>query len=146
MENITYEDFKKLDMRIGWIRFVEPVEGTDRLLRFEIDFGKASAACTDIDNEEVQDETVCDTDTQEFPFGRQEYAGRDVRQIVSGIRESFPAYEALVGKKALYIVNLEPRKIRGVESHGMLMAVDGIDDQPVFLIPEGTVHAGSQVR
>ena len=39
MEYINYDDFKKLEMRIGWIRFVEPVEGADKLLRFEIDFG-----------------------------------------------------------------------------------------------------------
>jgi methionyl-tRNA synthetase len=128
MENINYDDFKKLEMRIGWIRFVEPVDGTDKLLRFEIDFGE-------------KDDTQ-----EEIPFDKEEYRGRDVRQIVSGIREFFPKYKALEGKKALYVVNLEPREIRGVMSYGMLMAVDGLDGQPVFLVPEGTVDAGSKVR
>ena len=129
MDTISYDDFKKLDMRIGWIRFVEPVEGTDKLLRFEIDFGEKEMG-----------------DNETAPFEKEEYRGRDVRQIVSGIREYFPAYKALEGKKALYVVNLEPREIRGVMSHGMLMAVDGIDGKPIFLIPEGVVSAGSKVR
>ncbi len=155
MENITYDDFKKLDMRIGWIRFVEPIEGTDKLLRFEIDFGElplvCSGDCEPVDCPHENDED-CDCEvncTCEYPepaFGKEEYRGRDVRQIVSGIREYFPQYKALEGKKALYVVNLEPRKIRGVMSHGMLMAVDGLDGNPVFLIPEGVVEAGSPVR
>ena len=155
MENITYDDFKKLEMRIGWIRFVEPVEGTDKLLRFEIDFGElpivCKGECTPIDCTHNDDETCdceanCECDFDEPAFGKAEYTGRDVRQIVSGVREFFPQYKALEGKKALYVVNLEPRKIRGVISHGMLMAVDGLDRSPIFLVPEGTVHAGSQVR
>ncbi len=151
MDYINYDDFKKLDMRIGWIRFVEPVEGTDKLLRFEIDFGELAKEETDLslDKEETleTEETETKSETEDaLPFGKEEYSGRDVRQIVSGIREFFPKYEALVGKKALYVVNLEPRKIRGVESHGMLMAVDGLEGQPVFLTPEGTVEAGSAVR
>ena len=68
------------------------------------------------------------------------------RQIVSGIREFFPEYETLIGKQVLYIVNLEPRIIRGVESQGMLMAVDGKDGKPVFLTPEFEVAPGARVR
>lgn len=126
MEYVSYEDFKKLDMRIGWIRHVEAIEGADKLLRFEIDFGEQ--------------------ESEDLPFGKEEYQGRDVRQIVSGLREAFPDFINLVGKRALYVVNLEPRTIRGVESHGMLMAVDGLHDEPIFLIPEGVVAAGSAVR
>lgn len=142
MENINYEDFRKLEMRIGWIRFVEPVEGTDKLLRFEIDFGEQKVNCEGVC--ELDDDCVCDV--SEPLFCKEEYRDRDVRQIVSGIREFFPKYKALIGKKALYVVNLEPREIRGVMSHGMLMAVDGLDGAPVFLTAEGTVEAGSQVR
>ena len=111
MEYASYEEFKKMDMRVGTIRTVEPVEGADKLLRFEIDFGEP-----------------------------------ELRQIVSGIREFFPKYAQLVGKQALYIVNLEPRTIRGVESRGMLMAVDGPDGTPVFLSPEHEVASGARVR
>ncbi len=108
---LTYEEFKKLDARVGHIKKVEPIEGADKLLRFEIDFSE----------------------------------GED-RQIVSGIREYFPEYEQLVGKKALYVLNLAPREIKGVVSYGMLMAVDGMDGKPVFLVPEGEVNPGSKVR
>ena len=111
MEYITYEDFKKMDIRVGTISAVEPVEGTDKLLKCQVRFGE-----------------------------------EDVRQIVSGIREYYPEFEALVGKQVLYIVNLEPRTIRGVESQGMLMAVDGKDGKPVFLTPEVEVFHGAKVR
>ena len=126
MEYIQYEDFKKMDMRIGLIRFVEEIEGADKLLRFEIDFGLK--------------------ESEELPFAKEEYRNRDVRQIVSGIKEYFPDFTSLVGKKALYILNLEPRKIRGVMSHGMLMAVDGVDGKPVFLVPDAEVFPGAKVR
>lgn len=108
---LTYDEFKKLDARVGQIMKVEPVEDADKLLRFEIDFGEG-----------------------------------EPRQIVSGIREFFPDYESLVGKQALYVLNLEPREIKGITSFGMLMAVDGVDGNPVFLTPENPVHPGSRVR
>ena len=131
MEYVSYDEFKKMDMRIGTIRAVEPVEGTDKLLKCQIDFGET---------EEVQLEE-----------GVGEISANPVqksvlRQIVSGIREYFPEYEKLVGKQVLYIVNLEPRTIRGIESHGMLMAVDGKDGKPVFLTPEDEVNPGAKVR
>ncbi len=138
MKHITYDDFKKLQMQLGTVRFVEPVEGTDKLLRFELDFGEALVA------EPEEDEEA--TEEVELPFGKEEYVGRDVRQIVSGIREFYPEYEQLVGKQLLYVTNLEPREIRGVMSNGMLMAVDGVDGNPVFLIPENPVDPGSKVR
>jgi len=127
MNYVSYDDFKKMDMRLGHIRFVETIEGTDKLLRFEIDFGE-------------------NKDQESLPFGKEEYVNRDVRQIVSGVREFFPEYEQLVGTYGLYILNLEPREIRGVMSHGMLMAVDGIDGKPVFLGPQSEVEPGAKVR
>ena len=108
---VSYDEFKKLDIRIGTIREVTPVENTDKLLKCMIDFGDP-----------------------------------ELRQIVSGIHEFYPEYEKLVGKQVLYIVNLEPRMIKGVVSNGMLMAVDGSDGRPVFLTPETPVNAGSKVR
>ncbi|MCI5050799.1 MAG: hypothetical protein MRY57_00635 [Candidatus Pacebacteria bacterium] len=136
MNYVTYDEFKKMDMRLGHIKFVEPVEGTDKLLRFEIDFGPLETTAEDKENIEGV----------ELPFGKEEYTGRDVRQIVSGIREFWPEYKELEGKYGLYVLNLEPREIRGVMSHGMLMAVDGKDGNPVFLGPQGEVEAGASVR
>ena len=111
MEYISYDAFKKMDIRIGTIKSIEPILDTDKLLKCMVDTGDA-----------------------------------DLRQIISGIREFYPDYAALVGKQVLYIVNLEPRMIRGLESQGMLMAVDSPDGKPVFLVPEHVVHAGSKVR
>lgn len=68
------------------------------------------------------------------------------RQILSAIREWYPQPEKLVGKLMLFVVNLEPRTIRGLQSNGMLMAVDGIDGAPVFLVPERAVNPGARVR
>ncbi len=157
MKYVTYEQFNDMDMRVGLIRFVEPVEGTDKLLRFEIDFGEITRP---EDHEPCPISCDCDTECKdgdclqscacdgpsEPTFGKEEYTGRDVRQIVSGIREYWPEYEELVGNYGLYILNLKPRKIRGVMSHGMLMAVDGVDGNPVFLGPQGEISPGSQVR
>lgn len=67
------------------------------------------------------------------------------RQILSGIKQWY-APEDLVGKKMLFVVNLLPRQMMGLESHGMLMAVDGTDGAPVFLVPEKEVAPGAKVR
>jgi len=117
MEYVTYEEFKKMDMRIGTIKEVEPVPDTDKLLRCQIDFN------------EVDEE-----------------GNKKLRQIISGIHGYYPDYEKLIGKQVLYIINLEPRKIKGVESNGMLMAIDGKDGSPVFLVPEAEVNPGSSVH
>jgi methionyl-tRNA synthetase len=116
-EYVSYEEFKKMDIRVGTIREVEPVPETDKLLRCQIDFN-------DVDEE----------------------GNIKLRQIISGIHEYYPDPQVLIGKQVLYIVNLEPRKIKGFESNGMLMAVDGLDGKPVFLVPEVEVGVGSKVR
>ncbi len=108
---VSYDEFKKMDIRVGTIREIHPIEGADKLLKCLIDFGEG-----------------------------------EPRQILSGIREFFPEFEKLVGKQVLYIINLEPRIIRGLQSNGMLMAVDGMDGKPVFLTPEVPVAPGAKVR
>ncbi len=117
MTYINYEDFKKMDIRVGTIREVSPVPDTDKLLICQVDFN------------EVDD-----------------LGNKKLRQIISGIHEFYPDYKKLINKQVLYIVNLEPRTIKGYQSQGMLMAVDGIDGSPIFLIPEKDVNSGSVVR
>ncbi|MCB9810429.1 methionine--tRNA ligase [Candidatus Nomurabacteria bacterium] len=107
--SITYEDFAKLDIKIGTIKSVEVVDGADRLLKLEVDIG---------------DET---------------------RQIVSGIREYFEDIQSLVGKQCPFLVNLEPRTIKGLESQGMILAVGG-EDVFALLHPSGEVPAGSLIQ
>jgi len=125
MDYVKYEDFKKMDMRVGTIREVEPVPETDKLLKCLVDFNPSVASGEAL------------TDEENKPA---------LTQIVSGIHEYYPDPSVLVGKQVLYIVNLEPRIIKGVESNGMLMAIDGLDGKPVFLVPEVEVGAGARVR
>lgn len=108
MDTVTFEEFKKVEIRIGKILSAEKVENADKLLKLQIDFG----------------------------------AEIGERQIVSGIAEHYQP-EDLVGKKLPFIVNLEPRKFRGVESQGMLMAVAG--EKPVLLFPAEDVKEGSEI-
>jgi methionyl-tRNA synthetase len=123
MEYVTYDEFKKMDIRVGTIRHVEEIVGADKLLKFLIQF-----------TEELKTEDFTLSDGTAVP----------VRQILSGIREYYPDYTSLIGKQVLYIVNLEPRTIRGLQSNGMLLAVG--EGAPVFLIPETPVDPGSAVR
>lgn len=67
------------------------------------------------------------------------------RQILSGIRAWYSP-EELVGKQMLFVINLAPRTMMGLESQGMLMAVDGLDGAPVFLVSEKETAPGARVR
>ncbi len=67
------------------------------------------------------------------------------RQIMSGIAEYFPDPSVLVGREMPFVTNLEPRKLRGYESQGMIMAIDA-GEKIVLLHPETEVPAGSKVR
>jgi len=69
----------------------------------------------------------------------------DERDLLSAIAEWYTP-EELTGKKIVVITNLAPRKMRGVVSQGMLLAVDGPDGRPVLVTPESVVPAGAKVR
>ncbi|MCA9353812.1 methionine--tRNA ligase subunit beta [Candidatus Nomurabacteria bacterium] len=116
---ISIDDFKKIEIKVGEILSAEAVEDADKLYKFMVDLGLKPSA---------------DGSTEE----------KDIRQILSAIREYFPSPEELVGKKLLFVTNLEPRKIRGLESNGMLFAVG--DEKPVFVVPEVDVPNGSKAR
>ena len=107
-ETIEFEDFTKLDIRIGTILEAEKVAKTKKLLKLKVD------------------------------------VGIDTRTIVSGIAESF-APEDIIGQQVSVLVNLAPRKIRGVESQGMILMTDTPDGKLAFMEPEKTVKNGQQV-
>ncbi len=71
-------------------------------------------------------------------------SGLDRRTVVSGIAEYFEP-EALVGKKVLLLANLEPRKIKGIESHGMLLMAENNEGALTFVIPEERFENGSPI-
>ena len=107
---ISYDDFAKLEIKIGTIISVEIVESADRLLKLMVDVGEATP-----------------------------------RQIISGIREFYPDPKVLVGKQSSFLVNLETRVIKGLESQGMILA-GGTDDVFTMLQPSITVAAGTPIR
>jgi methionyl-tRNA synthetase len=106
--HVTFDEFKKMDIRIGTVRTAVIVPDADKLLQLEVDFGE------------------------------------DKRQIVSGIREYFDDPQDIVGKQFPFILNLEPRTIKGIESQGMLIAVGG-GGSFTALIPETEVPSGTKV-
>lgn len=114
---ITYEDFAKLDIRIGIIRTAEVVEGADKLFRLTVDFAESG-----------------------------EDGVGTVRQIVSGIRPYFEGPEALVGRSCPFLVNLEPRTIRGIESQGMILAASTPDGGFALLQPHADVPPGTKIK
>lgn len=108
-ETVSYDDFAKLDIRVGTIVAAERVPGTDKLIVCKVDFGDS--------------------------FGEQ--------TIVSGIAAWYEPAD-LIGKQCPYIVNLEPRSIRGIESAGMLLAPSS-GGSAVLLHPRDEVEPGAAV-
>ena len=109
-ELISYDDFAKMDIRIGTILEAEKMPKADKLLILKID------------------------------------TGIDQRTIVSGIAQSF-APEEIIGKKVTVLVNLAPRKLRGVESQGMILMVENSEGKYTFINPdtEGIAN-GTEVK
>ncbi len=105
---ITFDDFKKLEIRIGKIVSAERVQGTEKLLILEIDLGK------------------------------------ERRKLIAGIAENYTP-DQITGKEIPVLMNLEPKKIRGIESQGMILAVD-VEGKPILLHPEREVPPGSLIR
>lgn len=106
---IPFDDFAKIDIRVGTIERVEDIKGSKNLVRLIVDFG----------------------DHQ--------------RKILAGIKgERKDPYE-IEGKQTLFVINLEPRKMMGEVSEGMLFDIGYTDNiTPVLAIPEKPVPNGSR--
>ena len=105
---IVYDDFAKLDLRVGTITAAEKVEKADKLLKLSVDMGT------------------------------------ETRTIVSGIALHF-APEAIVGKQVVVVANLAPRKMRGIESQGMILMAEDAAGALHFVRPETIVNPGAAV-
>ncbi len=108
-ESIVYNDFGKLDIRVGTVLECEKVPKADKLLRFLLD------------------------------------DGLNKRTILSGIAAYYPNPEELVGKQVCFIANLEPRKLRGIMSEGMILSAENADGSLSLIEPSVDVKPGSQV-
>ena len=98
-ETINFDDFTKLDIRIGTILEAEKIPKTKKLLKLKVD------------------------------------VGIDTRTIVSGIAESFDPND-IIGQRVTVLVNLAPRKLRGVESQGMILMSDTSEGKLSFIEPD----------
>ena len=105
---IVYDDFAKLDLRVGTVTACEKVEKADKLLKLSVDLGT------------------------------------ETRTIVSGIALHYKA-EEMLGKQVVVVVNLAPRKMKGIESQGMILTAEDKDGKLRLLKPEEAVNPGSSV-
>lgn len=151
---ITFDDFKKVEITVGKILSAEKVPGTDKLLKLLVDFGMKQNPSTP---PKAQSTTISvlplgkgEQDTPLNPpskeGGEKPPQERDVRQIISGISAYFPDPQALVGKKCMFVTNLEPRTIKGLESNGMLFAVSTEDGKFSLLEPNAEISEGTRAR
>ena len=108
-ENIPFDDFLKLDIRVGKVLECAKVPKADKLLQFKIDDGMGG------------------------------------RTIVSGIAKYY-APEDLVGKEVCFVANFAPRKLKGIESQGMILSAENADGRLVVIGPQGEVKPGAQVK
>jgi len=105
---IVFDDFAKIDLRVGTILSAEKVEKADKLLKLEVDLGF------------------------------------EKRTIVSGIAQHFTP-EEITGKQVVVVANLAPRKMRGIESNGMILMAEDAAGKLHFVKPENAIVAGSGV-
>jgi methionyl-tRNA synthetase len=108
MKTISYEDFKKLDIRVGNVIKVEEVENANNLYKLTVDSGERE------------------------------------RSLVAGLAQYYKP-EELINKKIIFLANLEPKKLRGVLSEGMLLAAVK-DDVVSILTPDKNIEAGAKIE
>ena len=106
---ISIDDFTKIELRVGQVKTAEKVKNADKLLKLEVDIGT------------------------------------EVRQIVAGIAEVYPP-ENLIGRKVVIVANLAPRKLRGIESQGMIVAASLADGKPVLASFLEEVPVGARLK
>ena len=108
-EIIQFEDFAKMDLRIGTIVNAEKIPKTDKLVKIELDIGS------------------------------------ELRTVISGIAQHFEP-EKIIGKQVCLVANLAPRKMRGIESQGMILFAEDNDQRLIFVSPENDTTNGSVVK
>jgi len=106
---IVFDDFAKIDLKVGTILSAEKVEKADKLLKLEVDLGF------------------------------------EKRTIVSGIALHFSPGE-IINKQVVVVANLAPRKMRGIESNGMILMAEDAAGKLHFVKPEAVINAGAGVN
>lgn len=109
---MTIDQLKEVELKVGKVLRAERVEGSEKLLRMDVDLGEKS-----------------------------ETGESKPRQILAGIGKTYEP-DAMVGREIIVVANLEPRKLMGLESQGMLLAASTGDGNPVILTVEREVEPG----
>lgn len=105
---ISYDEFSKIELKIATIKEAVRLEGSDKLIKLQIDLGE------------------------------------ETRQLVAGIGKKYEP-ENLIGRQIVIVANLEPRKLMGEESRGMLLAAKDVEGSPILLMPDTTTPSGSKI-
>jgi tRNA-binding EMAP/Myf-like protein len=134
---ITFDDFKKVEIRAGKILSAEKIPDTDKLLKLSVDFGEQKEVVRENLSVDAVSEPVA------APAPAPVFVAAP-RQIVSGISMYFPDPAVLVGKTCMFVTNLEPRTIKGHESNGMLFAVSTGDGSFSLLEPNASIPPGTK--
>ncbi|MFH7873425.1 MAG: methionine--tRNA ligase subunit beta [Candidatus Aenigmatarchaeota archaeon] len=108
-EEITIEEFQKIDLRVGKIINAEKIENADKLLKILVDLGN------------------------------------EKRTLIAGIAKCYKS-EELINKKVVVVTNLKPKKIRGIESKGMLLAAIDKNENPILITVEKDIEVGAKIR
>lgn len=108
-ENVSFDEFMKMDIRVGTVLDCQKVPKADKLLQFRIDDGLRG------------------------------------RTILSGIAEYYPNPADLIGKQVLFIANFPPRKLRGIDSEGMILSAENPDGSLTVIQPGVLLSNGSKV-
>ena len=109
-EKIPVDDFAKVDLRVGLVRFAERVKNSDKLMHMKVDIGEA-----------------------------------EPRTIVAGIAEAYTA-EQLLNRKVVIVANLQPRKLKGIESNGMIVAASVEGGKPVLAGFHEDIPVGARLK
>lgn len=122
---ISYDEFKKVEIRAGKILSAEKIPDTDKLLKLSVDFAESKESTNESGEKSI------------VPAPR---------QIVSGISAYFPDPASLVGRTCMFVTNLEPRMIKGYESNGMLFAVSDDAGNFSLLEPNASIAPGTPAK
>ena len=109
-EKIGVDDFAKVDLRVGLVKFAERVKNSDKLMHMKVDIGEA-----------------------------------EPRTIVAGIAEAYTP-EQLLNRKVVIVANLQPRKLKGIESNGMIVAASVEGGKPVLAGFHEDIPVGARLK
>jgi methionyl-tRNA synthetase len=109
-EKIAVDDFAKVDLRVGLVKFAERVKNSDKLMHMKVDIGEA-----------------------------------EPRTIVAGIAEAYSPEQPL-HRKVVIVANLQPRKLKGIESNGMIVAASVEGGKPVLAGFHEDIPVGARLK